>query len=77
MVELSKTGIRIADDDIYLNEDRYGDPKEMFKFISLILPKDKVNKGSTIAMVGKIQSPLMPVLIFSSVYSIAFYSSNS
>ena len=45
MVELSKAGIRIADDDIYLNEDRYGDPKEMFKFINLILPKDKVNKG--------------------------------
>ena len=45
MVELSKAGIRIADDDIYLNEDRYRDPKEMFKFINLILPRDKVNKG--------------------------------
>lgn len=45
MTELTKTGIRIADDDIYLNEDRYGEPKEMFKFICSNLPKEKVNNG--------------------------------
>lgn len=31
-------GMRLADDEIYLNEDRFGDPKEMFKYIYSILP---------------------------------------
>ncbi len=30
---------RIADDAIYLNEDRYENPKEMFKFIGSLIEK--------------------------------------
>ena len=33
MVDFDNSGIRIADDDIYLKEDRRDQPKEMFKFI--------------------------------------------
>ena len=45
MVDFDNSGIRIADDDIYLNEDRRDQPKEMFKFIRSVLSMERVNTG--------------------------------
>ena len=41
----SEQGVRIADDGIYLTEDRYEKPKEMFKFIHSLLPSDRLGRG--------------------------------
>lgn len=38
-------GVRIADDPIYLNEDRYDKPKELFKFIAALL-SDRGARGA-------------------------------
>jgi len=35
-----KDGARLADEGIYLNEDRFTEPKEMFKFIFSVLPRE-------------------------------------
>jgi len=39
-------GKRLADEGIYLNEDRYEKPKELFKFIADILGDDEKMKGT-------------------------------
>lgn len=47
-----KHGKRIADDQIYLNEDRFSKPKEMFKFIYSLIPSEQISRISSVVDVG-------------------------
>lgn len=51
MSELER-GVRIADDAIYLNEDRYNEPKESFKFIGDLIQGDLRTKHQSLLDVG-------------------------
>ena len=50
--ETINIGSRIADDDIYLNEDRYENTKEMFKYVASKLENINLGSGSTVLDVG-------------------------
>jgi len=50
--EITNSGSRIADDDIYLNEDRSENPKEIFKYVASKIEKINLRSGSTLLDVG-------------------------
>lgn len=49
---MSLTGDRIADDPIYLNEDRSAEPKEIFKFVRDAIAADERGPGTKLCDVG-------------------------
>ena len=44
--------VRLADDQIYLNEDRFGHPKEMFKFIRSVITPAYLESAENVLDVG-------------------------